>query len=105
MFSNQTPSLHQLLGARLTVPLIKRDKGPPDVCQQEQLEAQLKTPVLKIIGGWEGKTKATLSPQIHTQISQHNFRSNRNIFKISYRHLEMGTKILGIHQIKMPAES
>lgn len=52
------PSQSHFLGARLTVPLIKREKGPPGHASKINCSTQLKIPVLKICGGGGAKSKS-----------------------------------------------
>lgn len=47
----EPPSQNHFLGARFTVPWSKREKGPPGSASKNNGSAQLKTPVLKILGG------------------------------------------------------
>lgn len=47
----EPPSQNHFLGAKFTVPWIKREKGPPGSASKNNCSAQLKIPVLKIFGG------------------------------------------------------
>lgn len=107
MFSDRTPRLHsRFREPSITVPSVKRDQGPPGACQQEQSEAQLKTPSRKYAGGrGGGQHQGHTVPSYTLRSAGANSEVTETVLKIRYHHLERGIKIVGIHQIKTPAKS
>lgn len=92
-----TLSLNQFPEARVTMPLIKRKKGPPGNVPARTTACLAQDIRLETIWGWRGKNQEPLKD---TGRSAAHCRSEQNILKISYCCLEISTKILGIHQTK-----
>lgn len=96
----QALSLNQFLGARLTLPLIERKKGPPGNVPARTTAQRVQDIRLENIWSWKGKNQDRTFPLKDTERSTARCRRTQNILNLSYSCLEISTKILGIHQTK-----